>query len=162
MGSAIAAVLLASACGGDGLAPADLQAYPGVACANCRMTVIDGRTVAQIVAKREEPLFFDDLGCLRTYLRTVPNGTTLVPLGTVPNANQLSAEAAIYVADHRTQQWVDAGTAVFAYVPTIDTPMGSHLLAWADDQSRRTDGAAAEADPTTFAALLAETAGGSQ
>jgi copper chaperone NosL len=92
-------------------------------CAQCRMVVSDQRFAAQIVAPGEEPRFFDDLGCLRTFLR-----------GTARPSDALA-----YVADHRTKQWVTAATAVYVRNDQVSTPMGSHLLAHADEASRGAD-----------------------
>jgi len=93
------------------------------ACAQCRMTVSDVRFAGQIVAPGEEPRFFDDLGCLRTF----------VAAGSVP------AGATAYVADHRTKKWVVAARAVYVKNEKVMTPMASHLLAFEDIGSRDAD-----------------------
>lgn len=92
-------------------------------CAHCRMTVSDARFAGQIAAPGEEPKFFDDLGCLRDYL----------------NANTRPKNATAYVADHRTKAWVIAADAVYVRNDKVDTPMGSHLLAYANAASRDAD-----------------------
>jgi copper chaperone NosL len=92
-------------------------------CTYCRMPVSDVRFAGQIVAPGEEPRFFDDLGCLRDYLKK--NGA---PKG-----------ATAYVADHRTKAWVVAAKAIYLRNDDIDTPMGSSLLAWVDAASRDAD-----------------------
>lgn len=118
------------ACGGRAPEPAALQ--PGTeTCASCRMAVSSQSTASQIVVPGEEPQFFDDLGCLAAYLRQ----------------HALAAEAAVFVADHRTSAWIDAAAATYARVPQLDTPMGSHLVAHADLESRAADGAARGSDP---------------
>lgn len=93
-------------------------------CRFCRMLVSDPRRAAQIVAPSEEPLFFDDIGCLRDYLATGPS---------------LWEGAIAYVADHRTKAWIAAAKALYTRNPSIETPMGSHLLAHADKASRDAD-----------------------
>jgi copper chaperone NosL len=93
-------------------------------CSSCRMPVSDPRLASQVVAPNEEPRYFDDLRCLRDYLaaqRSLPPG------------------AVAYVADHRTRAWVEAAQAVFASVPALETPMGSHWVAYADEGSLRAD-----------------------
>jgi len=90
------------------------------------MLVSDPRTAAQLVAPGEEPLFFDDLGCLGRYLREHP-----------PRRG-----AMVYVADHRTGSWVPARQAVYVLQPAASTPMGSHLLGYGSATSR-------DADPVT-------------
>lgn len=109
------------ACAGASPRPAVLQADE--ACAFCRMMVSDPRFAAQIVTPGEEPLFFDDVGCLANHLRDVPR----------------AVGAVAYVADHRTRDWVPAPEAVYTRVNALATPMGSHLIAHADAASRDQD-----------------------
>ena len=80
--------LAAAACAGGPPAPAALDTAHE-SCRFCRMVVSDQRFAAQIVAPREEPLFFDDLGCLQRY---------------VSQAAALPPGAFVYVADHRTRR----------------------------------------------------------
>jgi copper chaperone NosL len=119
------AALVVSACASGPPPPAKV-ALGEDACAHCRMTVVSQSTAAQIARHGDEPLFFDEFGCLRDYL-----GGHITP-----------ADAVIYVADHRTGTWVNARTAVFTRTST-STPMGSGLLAHADAASRDADPAAA-------------------
>ncbi len=105
------------------MAPAELDTQNDT-CASCRMGVVDRGFAAQLVAPGEEPLFFDDIGCLRDYL----SRTVRVPPGAIA-----------YVADHRTRRWVRATAAVYTRVPGLHTPMGSGLIAHADAASRRGD-----------------------
>lgn len=90
------------------------------ACRYCRMTGSNGRSAGQIVAPGEEPLFFDDIGCLRDYLAAAPpvNG------------------AVAFVTDYATKAWVRADRAAYVSQPSIDTPMASHLLAFASPAAR--------------------------
>ncbi len=124
--------LALSACGGPAIVPPATLTPGEESCRSCRMAISTTRTAAQIVAPHEEALFFDDIGCLRDYLRehrTMPD------------------RAAAYVADHRTGNWVPARSAVYARVEDRDTPMGSHLLAFADSSSRDRDEAARRGQP---------------
>lgn len=93
-------------------------------CAQCRMIASDIHFAAQIVAPGEEPKFFDDVGCLRDYLKA---GATV------------SSEAVAYVADHRTGGWVAASDAVYTKATGISTPMNSGLIAHASTASRDAD-----------------------
>lgn len=106
-------------------------------CAHCRMTIVSIKTAAQIVAPGGEPVMFDEIGCLRSYLGDHP----------------LAADAVAYVADHRTGEWVDAGRAVFSR-SSEQTPMGSGLIAHADNESRDSDPAALHAAPVTAGTIL--------
>lgn len=137
--------VLATGCGGAP-APADLSPHGGDACTFCRMAVSNARTVGQIAVAGEEPRFFDDLGCLRDYLRdhSMPEG------------------AQAYVTDHRSGGWVPADRSVYARVSRIETPMGSHLLAWADESSRSQDPSSRGGEPVPADAVLARVAGGSR
>ena len=110
------------------------------------MAVSNPRTAGQIVAPGEEPRFFDDLGCLRDYLRDHP----------------LPAGGQAYVVDHRSGEWVLADRAVYARVSRIETPMGSHLLAWADESSRSQDPSSRGGEPVPADTVLARVAGGSR
>lgn len=111
-----------SACGTKGPGPAALDAQ--ATCRSCRMAVADVRFAGQIVAEGREPMFFDDLGCLRGFLA---NGT------------DVPATLQVYVADHLTRQWVQAEAAVFTKVEGLDTPMGSGVIAHGNAQSRDAD-----------------------
>jgi copper chaperone NosL len=92
-------------------------------CRFCRMPVSDPRLAAQLAAPGEEPVFFDDIGCLRDFLRERP-----VEPGSVA-----------YVADHRSPAWIRADAAVYSRCPSLETPMGSHLIAHASAASRDED-----------------------
>ena len=125
------------ACGGGAPGPAALDTRND-ACASCRMAVSDARLAAQIVVAGEEPRFFDDLGCLSAYL----------------HGHGVAAEAAVFVADHRTGEWIDARSAVFTRVDAIETPMGSHIVAHADARSRNEDLSARSGRPVTANDIL--------
>jgi len=94
-----------------------------MACANCRMTVVDRTLASQLVAPGEEPRVFDDLGCLAAYLAARPT----------------AAGTGVFVADHATGEWVAAADAVYTRDPAIATPMNSHLVAHRSDASRNAD-----------------------
>jgi copper chaperone NosL len=123
--SILLAALVAGACA-SGPAPPAKVALGQDACAHCRMTLVSQSTAAQIARRGDDPVFFDDFGCLRDYL-----GSHATP-----------GDAVVYVAGHRTSDWVNARSAVFTRTSTA-TPMGSGLLAHADAASRDADPAAA-------------------
>lgn len=125
--AAVLVLVAAVSCGGGPPPPAVLDTRNDV-CAFCRMAVSVQRTAGQIVAPSEEPKFFDDIGCLRDYLKQHPR----LPSGTVA-----------YVADHRTGGWVPAGRAVFTRTRDVQTPMASGVIAHGDASSRDLDGDAA-------------------
>jgi len=123
--SILLAAFVVSACA-SGPAPPTTLALGEDACAHCRMTLVSQSTAAQIARRGDEPVFFDEIGCLRDYL----------------GGHATLGDAVVYVADHRTGEWVKARTAVFTKTST-STPMGSGLLAHADAASRDADPAAA-------------------
>jgi copper chaperone NosL len=130
------ALLAVAACSAPGPAPLDTRSE---SCSWCRMAVSDPRFAAQLVAPSEEPRFFDDIGCLAGYLqsrRGLPKG------------------ARAYVADHRHQAWIDAGAAVYSRVESLETPMGSHLVAHADAASRDQDAEARGGKPLSAAEVF--------
>ncbi|HEY3348936.1 MAG TPA: nitrous oxide reductase accessory protein NosL [Thermoanaerobaculia bacterium] len=129
-----AAVLLLAALAGCSRGPAAPVAVDtkNDRCGWCRMAVSDARFAAQLVAPREEPRMFDDVGCLATFLKS----------GGAPAKGQIA-----FVADHRTKAWVRAAAAVYTRKPGLETPMGSGLLAHADAASRDADAEAAGGTP---------------
>lgn len=129
-----AALLLAASCSPSGPPPPASLDTANEACRHCRMMVSDARFAAQLVAPGEEPLFFDDVGCLRDFLREDP---------------QRAAGFTAYVADHRTRAWVPQDQAVYTRVESLSTPMNSHLIAHADAASRAADPDAAGGTPLT-------------
>jgi copper chaperone NosL len=106
-------------------------------CAQCRMIISEPRFAAQIVASRDEPMLFDDIGCLREYLAGHPART----------------DALVFVADHRTGVWVPAPRAIYTR-SRQRTPMGSGLLAHADAASREADPATAGGENVSAGAIL--------
>ena len=130
------------ACGERSLEPAHLDTRSGEACAACRMVISNARTAGQVISRAGEPRFFDDLGCLRTWL----------------GQNRPGPDHGIYVADHRTGAWVPADRAVFVSSSRVETPMGSGLLAYADKASMAADTAAVPFVEVSRAHALGEAA----
>ena len=105
-------------------------------CRFCRMVGSNGRFAAELVAPHEEPLFFDDIGCLRSFLAATP----AVPPGAVA-----------FVVDHHTGTWVRATRAIYTRNDAVDTPMGSHLLAHESATTREADADARSAEAVSIA-----------
>jgi copper chaperone NosL len=125
--AAAAIVVIATGCAAATPKPAQLDARTEP-CGYCRMIVSDQRFASQIVAPYEDPKFFDDLGCLVNYLATS---------GVDPGVD--TRGRVIFVADHRTREWVAADRAVFSRVDALGAPMGSHVIAHASLASRLSD-----------------------
>lgn len=133
--AALALACAVIACGRGPAAPAQPDTKHD-ACGWCRMAVSDLRFAAQLVAPSEEPRFFDDVGCLATFLKS----------GGAPAHGQIA-----WVADHRTKQWVRAASALYTKVPGLLTPMNSFLVAHTDAASRDADESAKGGTPLTAA-----------
>lgn len=138
----VVVVCLLAGCSQEAGGPAEI-ALGSDQCANCRMVIVSQTTAAQIVAPGDEPVAFDEVGCLRDYLAHTP----------------LQADAVAYVADHRTGAWIDARRALFTQARTA-TPMASGIIAHADAASRDADPAARAGRPVTTVAILGGGAGG--
>lgn len=135
---AAVAVLALAACARGPAHPGALDTRND-ACAHCRMAVSDASFAAQLAAPGEEPRFFDDLGCLRDYLRA---------------QQRLPRGAVAFVADHRTREWVRATGALFTRNEALRTPMSSHLVAHAGAASREADPASAGGTPVGVAEVF--------
>jgi copper chaperone NosL len=108
------------------------------ACAECRMIVSDGRFAAALARDDGQTLKFDDFGCLiRHENAALRPGTTY------------------WVRDFRTEQWLNAGDAVFLRARSITTPMGYGLSAVAADQAEEVR----QANPESQALRLADVPG---
>ena len=133
----IATVLVTTGCAGSGASGPLAIDLGRDACSHCRMAIVSMATAGEIVAAGEEPRLFDDLGCLRDFAASSP----------------LAPDAVVFVADHRTGVWIEAGHAVFTRT-TLQTPMGSGLLAHADDVSRDLDQSARGGEPLSVGSIL--------
>jgi len=125
--AALLVLVLSVSCGPRVPAPVKFEAATE-ACRYCRMSGSDGRTAAQLVSPREEPAFFDDIGCLEKYM---------------DEHKESVRDAIAFVVDHRTLEWIRADSAIYTRVPGLATPMNSHLIAHASAASRDADPAAA-------------------
>ena len=125
-----------AACAPEGARPVEPRLGED-ACAQCRMVLVSDATAGQIAAPGAEPIMFDDLGCLRDYLREHP----------------LAADAVVFAADHRTGSWLDARQAILTRAE-VPTPMGSRVIAHADRESRDADPDALHGEPLSAGWLL--------
>lgn len=132
------AAAAAIACGGSEVTPVAFDAARE-ACRFCRMTGSDGRAAGQLVVPGDEPLFFDDIGCLRDHLARAP-----APGGAVA-----------FVTSYATGQWVRAEAAVFVEQPSVATPMGSHLIAFRSVAERDADPMGRAGQPRAFETVFA-------
>jgi hypothetical protein len=103
------------------------------------MAISDRHFAAQIVNRGDEPLFFDDIACMRDY---------------IARHREVPREAAIYVADHLTTEWLPARSAVYTRVPGLQTPMASGLTAHRDETLRDRDPASRGGEPIAVSDVL--------
>lgn len=130
LAAALLAASLFPSCSEAPAGPAELDTKHDP-CAFCRMGVSDRRFAAQVTAPGAQPKFFDDAGCLRDWLKEPTE----------------KAPWTAWVSDHRTKTFVPAATAAYGKSPTVQTPMSSGILAWADAASRDADPGSAGATP---------------
>ena len=109
------------------------------------MAISQSRYAAQVVDRDGVALKFDDIGCMRRYLR-----------------EHQPAQARIYVMDYVNQQWLAAEAAVYVRSKTIESPMASGLAAFRDQPAasrflRENDGAL-----TSFPELMTRESGATQ
>lgn len=133
---AVAALVVACAAGPPSAAALDTR---NEHCRFCRMVVSEHAFASQIVAPGEEPQFFDDLGCFRSFLDGAP---------------KIAAGSVTYVADHLTKAWVRADQAIFVEAVTTRAPMGSPILAFGTSASRDADPDAAVGKALTLDAVF--------
>ncbi|MBX3290904.1 MAG: nitrous oxide reductase accessory protein NosL [Acidobacteria bacterium] len=123
-------VLLIACASGD-IKPVPIE-Y-GDMCSFCRMAISEKQFASQIITPDERVHKFDDIGCLLRFRKTT---------------GDQAKEAAIFVTDHDSHQWLRAEKAFFVRSTSVKTPMGSGILAYGD-QAKAGDGS------MTFAALTA-------
>lgn len=119
----LAALLLGACRRNDPNAPPAVV-YGESVCAECGMIISDDRFgVATIVRgeRGDQALLFDDFNCQFNHER---DRSDLVI-------------ARRWARDHGTRAWIDPEAARFVFAPTMRTPMGSHLAAFASDVDAR-------------------------
>lgn len=113
--AAVAALLLgaAVACGRPGPTPVPVGT---AACEHCHMTIADPRFAAELVTRTGKVFYFDDAGCLARFA-----GDGSVPADRIHSA---------WVTDFRAPgTLLSVQDAIFLRTDSVQTPMGSNLLA---------------------------------
>ena len=117
-----AAAGLVTSCAVPGARPIAYGAEP---CRHCHMTISDPRFAAELVTRKGMVLVFDDVGCLAAFVAS----------GKVPASDIHS----IWVNDFlRPDSMLSARDAVYLKVDSLQTPMGSHLVALRNGDAERT------------------------
>lgn len=147
-GAAALSVLAAgalSACGKKKQkADGPVEVEPGDTCARCGMHITDMRHVGEIIGV-EDVWKFDDVGELFVYYQE--QGLTDDDV------------RAIYVKGYDSGAWAEAGSARYVVAPDVATPMATHVLALAKEDSVGTYTASGSAQERTYDDLLANPPG---
>lgn len=87
-------------------------------CANCRMAIIEPQFASEIILSSGEVLKFDDLGCLAS------------------EAMNAASEASrhIFLQDYATHEWIEGEKATIVRSSSLQTPMGSGSIAFANHE----------------------------
>lgn len=111
--SVLLLALLAPACGRGPPEPVEI-ALNEDECSHCRMAISRRAFAAEAVTPSGTVHFFDDIGCLVRWVsgRPPPEGTGL------------------FVVDFADGSWLDATRARFVRADSLETPMGSGLVAF--------------------------------
>lgn len=132
-----------AACGRRGRPAGDdpVEVEPGDTCARCGMVISDMRHVGEIIDDRDVRKF-DDVGELFIYRQEqgLSDGDV----------------RATYVKGYDTGQWVEAGSAHYVVAPDVATPMGTHVLALAEEDSVGAYTVSESARERTYEELLAD------
>ncbi len=116
-----AAVGLVASCAEPAARPI---AYGEETCRHCHMTIADPRFAAELVTAKGMVYVFDDVGCLAAFVAS----------GKVPASEVHS----VLVNDFlRPDSVLDARDAVYLRVDSVQTPMGSHLVALRSPDAER-------------------------
>lgn len=104
---------LFAACGRAEIAPVEIN--PEDMCSMCRMAISEKQYAAEFITKDGDAMKFDDLICLREYLKTKGGHDQI---------------AAYFVADYETKKWLKAESARFVKSAEFATPMGGNIVAF--------------------------------
>lgn len=110
------------ACSSTEIKPVPIE--NGDMCSFCRMAISEKQFASEIITDDERVLKFDDIGCLLRFRQKASDG--LRP-------------AAIFVSDYDSREWVTAEKAFFVKSKTVKTPMGSGIVAYADQSKAGND-----------------------
>ena len=114
-GVALLALSAAGACRARADGPPHLE-EDRTACAHCGMLVSERMFAAAYRTPAGEARVFDDIGCLWKAARAEPDASAL----------------AFWFHDATSRAWIDGARARFIHAPSLNTPMGGGMLAYAD------------------------------
>src|SRR4051812_44182655 len=86
-------------------------------CAHCKMTIIDARYSAEIVTKKGKVFKFDDVACMKQYIK---------------ENNLPEAELLLFVADYSNpQSIIDCRKAIYLQSEKFSSPMNGNFAVFA-------------------------------
>lgn len=130
-------VILLAACGQVEIAPAAIN--PEDVCAFCKMAITEKQFAAQFINKDGEAFKFDDIGCMRDYLKAKAD------------RNQI---AAYFVADFESKKWLRAESVHFVRSARLATPMGGNIAAFETENKAADALAKYNGERASFADLI--------
>ncbi len=111
-------ILFLCSCSGN-FEPID---YSHDACTYCKMTIMDKRYAAEIITKKGKAYKFDDISCLKKYIK---------------EENLPESELTIFVADYSNtdNKFLDARHAVYLHSDVFKSPMNGYYAAFAKGEN---------------------------
>ena len=133
LGVLLAGVLITVACGHPSFDAVELHAED--MCSNCRMAISERRWAAQYITRDGEAVKFDDIGCMRDYIKV---------------KESMGLIAALYVADYDSGKWLDGTSARYLRAAGFKTPMGAGIVSVAGQERLAVLAADNNAEVLTF------------
>ena len=92
--------------------------YGHDACAHCKMTIMDKRYAAEILTKKGKVYKFDDISCLKKYIK---------------EENKPEIDLSVFVADYSNpdNKFLDARDVVYLHSEVFKSPMNGNFAAFA-------------------------------
>jgi copper chaperone NosL len=92
--------------------------YGHDACQQCKMTIMDKRYAAEIVTKKGKAFKFDDIACLKKYLK---------------EENLPETDLMVFIADYNNSdgKFLDARQVVYLHSELFKSPMNGNVAAFA-------------------------------
>ena len=111
--------------------------YGHDACTQCKMTIMDKRYAAEIVTKKGKAFKFDDIACLKKYIKeeNLPETDLLVFIADYNNADGkfLDARQVVYLHSELFKSPMNGNVAAFALAANISSlrdSLHTDILRW--------------------------------
>ena len=116
------------------IAPVEIN--PEDVCLHCKMAVSEKQYAAQFITKDGEAHKFDEIGCMREYLKT---------------KQERGQVAAHFVADYKSGKWLKAEEAHFVKSAELATPMSGNIVAFQTPAEAQAAATNYQGEPLSFA-----------